>query len=251
MSGADAAESVPGSRTSIRLGEVIAAATGSVRRHCRTLIGLALVSVLPGVLLTFVDARRTDAGLPEYDLLYFAAALLSMAAGSLVHAAMLHVVLADLDGRSSDFAGALQTGLRFTPAMLGLTIVIILGATLGFVLLFIPGIIIVVIWSVASPAMVSERLGVFESLARSRALTRGSRWKLFALGIVISLVLLGGSLLLVPMARAVGVIEAAIVQALTSVAFVMIYTPLVAATFTEARRAREGISTDHLVEVFA
>ena len=60
-----------------------------------------------------------------------------------------------------------------------------LAITLGFVLLIAPGIILYVMWSVAAPALVEERLGPIRAFGRSRDLTRGARWKIFALTLVI------------------------------------------------------------------
>jgi hypothetical protein len=48
-------------------------------------------------------------------------------------------------------------------------------------LLIVPGLILMVIWSVAVPAKVVEKIGVFDAFTRSRDLTRGRRWPIFGL----------------------------------------------------------------------
>ena len=49
----------------------------------------------------------------------------------------------------------------------------------GLILLIIPGLIILTMWSVASPVVVVEDTGVFDALGRSRELVRGNGWQVF------------------------------------------------------------------------
>ena len=85
------------------------------------------------------------------------------------------------------------------PAMLrviGISLVIIIAAFLGFLLLVIPGIYLLLMWSLAIPVTVLEGGGLNVSTARSRQLTNGSRGRIFiiyllivVLAIVISVVI--------------------------------------------------------------
>jgi uncharacterized membrane protein len=52
------------------------------------------------------------------------------------------------------------------------------------ILLIVPGIMLYIRWSVAAPALVEERIGVFDALGRSSDLTDGARWKIFGLELV-------------------------------------------------------------------
>lgn len=52
---------------------------------------------------------------------------------------------------------------------------------LGFMLLLIPGLILMCLWSLVVPACVLERLGPLSSLSRSARLTKGYRWPVFGL----------------------------------------------------------------------
>jgi hypothetical protein len=63
-----------------------------------------------------------------------------------------------------------------------------LGILAGLILLIVPGVILYVMWSVAAPALVEERLGPVEALGRSRELTRGARWKVFGLLLVVTVI---------------------------------------------------------------
>jgi len=50
---------------------------------------------------------------------------------------------------------------------------------IGFILIIVPGLILITIWSVAAPVVVLERPGVFAALGRSRELVRGNGWQVF------------------------------------------------------------------------
>ncbi|WP_348640382.1 ATP-binding cassette domain-containing protein, partial [Mesorhizobium sp. M2D.F.Ca.ET.226.01.1.1] len=62
------------------------------------------------------------------------------------------------------------------------------GAGIGLVLLIVPGIILWLGWSMAVPVLIQERLGVFGSMSRSRVLTKGNRWSLFGLFLILIII---------------------------------------------------------------
>jgi hypothetical protein len=64
---------------------------------------------------------------------------------------------------------------------------------IGLLLLVIPGLILLTIWSLIVPAIVLERAGVFDSFARSRALVRGETWAVFSVVAMSMLLLVLGS----------------------------------------------------------
>lgn len=74
---------------------------------------------------------------------------------------------------------------------------------LGYVLLVIPGIYLTVVWSVAVPVLVFERIGPLAALNRSPQLVTGRWWATFA-------VLLVGVALIVALSFVIGVILSAI-----------------------------------------
>lgn len=99
-------------------------------------------------------------------------------------------------GQSTGIDACINQGLaRFLP-VLGLTILWWLGITLGFAVLIVPGVILIVIWAAALPALVVERAGVFDAFGRSRALTRGSRGSVFGTLLLLSFILYAPALVL-------------------------------------------------------
>ena len=59
---------------------------------------------------------------------------------------------------------------------------------IGFILIIVPGLILITIWSVAAPVVVLENPGVFAALRRSRELVRGNGWQVFGVILVLYIV---------------------------------------------------------------
>jgi len=55
------------------------------------------------------------------------------------------------------------------------------GIGIGILLLVVPGLILLTLWSLVIPVIVLERTGVMESFGRSRQLVRGHAWRVFAI----------------------------------------------------------------------
>lgn len=70
-------------------------------------------------------------------------------------------------------------------AYIGISILSALGTGLGFLLLIVPGIIVMVRWSAAPSFLLSERGGIVQSLGDSWEATRGSGWPIFFAGLVL------------------------------------------------------------------
>lgn len=93
------------------------------------------------------------------------------------------------DGRRDSSVGQL---LRSAAPVL-LTLIVAgflagLGIGIGFLLLIVPGLILLTIWSVIAPAIVVERKGVFEAFGRSRELVKGHGWQVF--GVIVTVLLI-------------------------------------------------------------
>ena len=79
-------------------------------------------------------------------------------------------------------------------AYVGLSILSVLGFMFGFLLLIIPGVILMVRWSATSGYLIERRLGVIECMTASWDATRGSSWPIFfvALVLFLGLAIVGG-----------------------------------------------------------
>lgn len=92
------------------------------------------------------------------------------------------------DGRSAGPRETLARGLGTLLPVIGVAIASALLVTAGILLLVVPGVILAVSLYVAVPVAVVERRGVNDSISRSLDLTKGNRWRIFALMFVLGVV---------------------------------------------------------------
>jgi hypothetical protein len=100
------------------------------------------------------------------------------------------------DGRRDNSVADLLRSVKpvFWP-LVAVSILFGLGVGIGFVLLIIPGLILLTIWCVVAPVTVLERPGVFAAFGRSRELVRGNGWQVFGVIVIVFLIVLGVSIL--------------------------------------------------------
>ena len=113
-----------------------------------------------------------------------------------------------------------------------------------------------VAWCAAAPAVVAEKVGVFESFTRSANLTRGHRWAIFALFVIYAVVSwmisAVGSAFMFGSLNNVGqmMIISVIVQAVVGTLGALIGGAGSAALYFELRTVKEGVGADTLASVF-
>lgn len=82
------------------------------------------------------------------------------------------------------------------PGVVGISFLVSLAAGLGMVALIVPGVLLLIMWSLAVPVKVLEHRGVFDSMSRSTDLTKGSWGRIFVIGLLILALKFGVSSLL-------------------------------------------------------
>jgi uncharacterized membrane protein len=104
--------------------------------------------------------------------------------------------------------------------------------------------------SVILPVCVIEELGPTASAARSRRLTKGSRWKLFGtyLLLFVPFLVIGGLEFL--LARSAGQTVAVPLNFIVQTILRAFTTILLTAAYHDLRVAREGLDTNRLAAVF-
>lgn len=191
---------------------------------------------------------------PNYWGTYGLLLLVTMFAGYLLQAALMRSVILHLDGRPADIGGSLTTALGLILPMIGLTIVSGIAIMLGLVLLIVPGVMLYVMWIVAVPVLVEERRGVFGSLSRSAELTKGSRWYVFGLLVLLlifSSVVSAAAGLLNFGDPLVSVIPFAATNAVVAAVYGLVIAAMLASLYYELRTVKEGATTDSLASIFA
>lgn len=225
------------------------------------IIGAIQVSLLRGA----GGAISTDMFLnPGYWTNAGLGGLAGLILNAILQGALIQATVEDLNGGRPTVGAALATGLRNFLPLIGVTILFALAVGFGTVLLIVPGIMIACAWCVAVPSLVADRTGVFGAFSRAADLTRGNRWRIFALGIVIGIIMIvvdavfnavvGVSAfatdplqtldrLLSPVFLVASVIRSTV----TSV----IGAALVAVLYVELRRLKEGAAPGWLADIFS
>ncbi|MFN2489368.1 MAG: hypothetical protein ABR529_06475 [Actinomycetota bacterium] len=145
--------------------------------------GVAVVSALLGAALGWVGA--------------IIAALLSIVALFWVQGALVAAVDDIRDGRADLSVG--DTFRRVRPRIGPIALASILaglGIGIGLLLLIIPGLILMTIWVVITPAIVLENAGTLDSFGRSRELVRGHGMSVFGVIVLTFLILLAFGIVL-------------------------------------------------------
>lgn len=104
---------------------------------------------------------------------------------ALVQACIVRATVADGEGRRAGLGECLGVAIhRFVP-LICVSILFALGNVVGLALLIVPGLLFAMVYAVAVPVVVEESVGIFEAFARSSDLTRGVRWKILGLWLVV------------------------------------------------------------------
>jgi hypothetical protein len=114
-----------------------------------------------------------------------------------LQAALVKAVDDVRDGRAD-----LSLGETFAAAKERLSAVVVagilagLGLVIGFILLIVPGLVLMTWWCVLIPVVVLENRSAGESFGRSRELVRGHGWQVFGVIVLVILLLLGFQIVL-------------------------------------------------------
>ncbi|MEG3125348.1 glycerophosphoryl diester phosphodiesterase membrane domain-containing protein [Sphingomonas sp. GB1N7] len=186
-----------------------------------------------------------------------------VASGALVQATVAHD-----QGRKADIGEMLRVGVLRCLPLLAVYLLFVIGVWIGSILLLVPGIMLAVMWSVTLPAIVAERTGIFGAFSRSRALTKGARWKIFGILLLMFVIYILVTIL-------IGVISVAgygsfgaimggaempvstpsiflqLLQALVTAVMITWLTTMGASLFVELRHWKDGPDTDRLTDIFA
>jgi hypothetical protein len=145
------------------------------KTHWRTLAPIALVVYLVlGLLSLLLGALLGVLGI-------VIAALISIVGTFWVQGALVEAVRDVRDGRADlSLAENFRRVQPRLPAIIAAGFLAGIGIALGFVLLIVPGLFLLTIWSMIIPAIVLEGRSAGEAFGRSRELVRGNGWNVFA-----------------------------------------------------------------------
>lgn len=111
--------------------------------------------------------------------------LIGLVLRALVQGCLVRATIADSEGRKAGLGECLAAAAVRALPLIGASFLFVLGLALGMILLIVPGVMFAIAFAVVAPVVVEERVGVIEAFRRAAALTRGARWKIFGLGLLI------------------------------------------------------------------
>jgi hypothetical protein len=183
---------------------------------------------------------------------------------ALTQAVLTRATVAESENRRASFAESLSAGLRVLLPLIALMILLAVAVMVGLMLLIVPGVILYVICSVATPALVEERVGVFGAFGRSRQLTKGARWKILGILLVMLIVYwfvsliagflminflgTGGAAMMMQQGLPLGFI---IVTLVVGTVVNVLWGTIQASLYVELKEWKEGGSVENLEQVFA
>lgn len=257
--------SLPASRFSagdFRIGQVFSRAWSVFTGNFLTFIMVTGIASLPALLIP-----QPTPGVPASPFQNLGptvlGALLMIVLGTLSQAIVLYGAFQVMRGRPIDLAESARIGLRRFFPIVGLALCVALLAFLASLLFVVPGVIVYLMWFVATPVCVVEQLGPFASMGRSRELTKGHRWKLLGLSLLILVpALIVGAIVgavvlatlgtggFLAMSTAMAGTLGKVVNVIWSAVWTAFFAIVIVVTYHDLRVAKEGVDTDQIAAVF-
>jgi hypothetical protein len=222
---------------------------GVIRRVLHIYVDQASV-LMPAAAVVFactgILAALLVAASPSLTLL----ALVIILAATVLFTGMVVELVADVqDGRRD--ASARQLLRAVTPVAGQLTLVGVVAAVavvIGLVLVIVPGLVLLTVWSVAAPVVVLERPSGLRALGRSRELVRGNGWQVFAVIALLYVVVVVASSALQVAAETAGTAAGIVVRVVVGVLTAPLSALAAAVLYFELRtlaRERTRTVTEH------
>lgn len=214
----------------------------------RNLTGAAFVSVLlVGLPSVWLSAQLPMPGQPPASLAGFILALYVLLVGQNVLAGMmLYPAFRHQLGLAPPSLGLLFSyGATLAFQALGVALTLSAAVGFGMLMFLLPGLIFALVFFVAMPAAIVERLPVADALRRSVQLTEGHRWTILGYMVILWLASLligwtaGLIFSLVGLAEVASVIISSLIYAFSAIVTSIVYHDL--------RRLKEGATAEDMV----
>ena len=124
-------------------------------------------------------------------------AVISFAATYVVQASLIKAVQDVRDGRVDlDLSQTVRAAGPYILPVIGASILAGIGVTIGFILLIVPGFILLTYWCLIVPFIVLGGSGVFGSFGNSWRTVRGYAWRVFGTYVLVFLILIAFAIVL-------------------------------------------------------
>jgi hypothetical protein len=245
---ANAYAAAPAAPGEFRVGQVLNRSFTLLSRNFLLFFVVTAVAALPNVLISQSTGRNVSGATAAWVGL---GAILTVVLQMLSQAVVLYGAFQDMRGRPIDLGEALRVALSRLLPIIGVAICVSIGVFVGSLLLIVPGLILMTMWYVATPVCVVEQKGPLSSMGRSSELTKGHRWKIFGM---ILLVIIGGiivsAILLGVLALAGNTVLEILGNLLWNGVWGAFYATFAVVTYHDLRVAKEGVDVHEIAAVF-
>lgn len=251
------------------LGNVFSRAFGVMGGSAATVFGVSfLLGAVPQAVWSYVLPQLVGGMQPgnfgPAMAVSVVGGLIMLLLNMVVQGALVRITIGYGEGQSVTLGQSINTGVTMFLPLAGLAILTLLGMLVGIMLLVVPGIILALMWAVAGPALVAERGGIIASLARSRSLTKGARWKI--LGLILLLVVIMWVILAIVAVVAIGgsggiaalaaegrnpTVLMTVIGLISNTVLIAFWSTMFNALFVELRNWKDGLAPNNLADVFA
>ena len=185
------------------IGDILDRGLKLLMRRFGTFYGLMFLILLPSLAVqVFLSFDTGGAEEPSaIELPAMAAAFIVLIGSSIIlsplgTAAILRVIAQEFLGKRVGFGEALKFGWSRYGTILLVSLMVGLVEFVGFLMLFVPGVIFSIWYAFAQQVVVVEHIKGGRALARSKELTTGYRMQIFRLSILLGLINLGSGMLI-------------------------------------------------------
>ena len=276
------AMSAPFAEGDFRVGRVINRSISILSRRFATVLIIAAAVYLPAFLinlsmLRFVWGDMVTRGPAQSVAYVIFLSVLFIVFSVLGQAMIVHAVFQDIRRRPVSLGASVKVGLRRFFPLFGIAILFVVLIFLALALFIgllasvkppplrvllpvllalppIPIVLIVTVYFVTTPACVVEERGPFGSMGRSAQLTKGHRWRIFGLELLLIGLLLIASILIGLLNWALSTIGGPLLGAISGLlwntVWVAYYAVMVAVAYYDLRVCKEGIDIEQIAAVF-
>ncbi|MGE0400558.1 MAG: hypothetical protein AB7T06_27865 [Kofleriaceae bacterium] len=172
---------------------------------------------------------------------------LAILLNTILSASLTYGVVMELYGTRPSLRACISNGVAQLIPVIGVVALSSLGIGAGL-LLIVPGIVFALNWYVVVPVAIIERLGVMDSLRRSRELTHDHRGQLFAIVVVTWLVTFALTYVGQQMLDGLALLLA---SAVWSAMCGSLFAVVTAVAYTTLRQVKEGTRVPEIATAFA
>jgi hypothetical protein len=245
-------EGLPAGGVPFRVGDVLSKAFSVFGSKLVSFLLLAFVPLIPLLafnVLTSGGPRLVGQPAQTSGVLDGLSSLIIFVFGLVAQAMTLYAAFQQMAGRPFDIAQSLGVGFARLVPVLCVALLSTVFTGVAFILLFVPGLIVLCMLYVAIPVCVIEKPGIFASLDRSAKLTKGSRWQIFGL-----LALVGTISAIAQFVLGMLVNLVSVWGMLLNFGWQLVATSfgavLAAVVYHDLRLSKEGMDIDNLANVF-